>query len=140
MLHSLITLTAKLAFVAGILSHPTPPPTATATIVDAAPAAVCCPAGTAGSSHATPAPDTAEIGDAISIFLIPQPGNGYQGTMNTPPGAVRRDADTRVLLCSGPTFSAPNGTPSHIPASSLDYTHGQVDALILSGTCQVEVK
>lgn len=137
MFHSLITLTLKLAFVAGLLSHPhpIPPPTTTATIVDTVPASLCCPAGTAGSSH-----DVAEIGDALSIFLIPQSGNGYQGTMNTPPGAVRHDADTRVLLCSGPAFSAPNGTPSHIPASSLDYTHGQVDVLILSGTCQVEVK
>lgn len=133
MFHSLITLTAKLAFVAGLLSHPTLPPTHTDTVVDVAPAPTPTPIMVKG----------ADIDDAIVTVhdAGPVPTNtGYTGTLDPyQTFTINLSADFRVLTCAGP-YAGADGDPATIPASSLRPMFTFADSLILSGVCQVEVK
>lgn len=142
MFHSLITLTAKLAFVAGLMSHPThstPSATHTDIVIDQAPTPIstteeCCPAGTTGSYTLDNAILT--VHDAG-----PVPTNaGYTGTLDpNQTFTINLSADFRVLKCYG-QYASEYGVPATIPASSLTPPFVTADALVSSGVCYVEVK
>lgn len=124
MLHSLITLTARLAFVAGLLHSPIP---------------------THPALGVTVVTDTwVDVVDA-TITLAPTAdrvvtNDGYMGQLDPQQSfTFRLGADYRVLTCWGSFGSADGLHPGTVPASSLSPEWTAADAFIAAGTCTVKV-